>query len=338
MAKLFWRFDLEFNALWYRIFVSEHGFHLFEWITRGIEDTFRNSWKNISFQLPYFSQFVSNCFVEDFSERINVWRRIPFVMFFHICMYHLISTSKNGTLSYILVSFENSMSFSFGFRHNLTNREKQQIWSFFLPYLRGSLLEKGWEMLVFGFLIIVRDFLVILYLVYCWILLALRSQSSMWFGGLRLFLRKLDYLFSKSFLVNTVIGLSEGGLCLLSVFVVWCFGWWRKILITYFGIVSLQGLSAALSFRSLVLALAVGGVLERQLRSSLFICLLVIREVLWWYVGVGSVIWGERNDRVFRCREKWHSEVWSLVRCYVSLWALVSKIFCNYSIGNILLS
>ena len=36
-----------------------------------------------------------------------------------------------------------------------------------LSLLDGSLLERGGEMLVFGFLILVEDILVVLYLVYC---------------------------------------------------------------------------------------------------------------------------------------------------------------------------
>ena len=47
---------------------------------------------------------------------------------------------------------------------------------------------------------------------------------------------------------------------------------------------------------------------------------------------------GERNDRVFRGRERNPNEVWSLARFHVSLWALVLKAFCNYSLSNILLS
>ena len=36
--------------------------------------------------------------------------------------------------------------------------------------------------------------------------------------------------------------------------------------------------------------------------------------------------------------ERDFSEIWSLIRYHVSLWASVSKKFCNYSIDNILLS
>lgn len=31
-------------------------------------------------------------------------------------------------------------------------------------------------------------------------------------------------------------------------------------------------------------------------------------------------------------------EVWSLARFHVSHWALVSKTFCNYALGNIILN
>ena len=36
------------------------------------------------------------------------------------------------------------------------------------------------------------------------------------------------------------------------------------------------------------------------------------------------------EEQVFRGREKGYSEVWSLVRFHISLWASISKTFCNY--------
>lgn len=54
-----------------------------------------------------------------------------------------------------------------------------------------------------------------------------------------------------------------------------------------------------------------------------------------WLARVYAVVWDisrERNDGVFRGRD------WSLVRFHESLWASVSKLFCNYSLGNLLLS
>ena len=48
------------------------------------------------------------------------------------------------------------------------------------------------------------------------------------------------------------------------------------------------------------------------------------------------VVWGEQNNGVFRGGERVPSEIWSLVGYHVSLWALNSKEFCNYSIGVIL--
>lgn len=41
---------------------------------------------------------------------------------------------------------------------------------------------------------------------------------------------------------------------------------------------------------------------------------------------------GERNDRTFRGVERDSSDMWFLVRFYVSLWALVVRLFCNYSL------
>ena len=49
-----------------------------------------------------------------------------------------------------------------------------------------------------------------------------------------------------------------------------------------------------------------------------------------------GILGGERNERVFGGRERDPSEVWSLARYHVSLWALVSKTFCIYFLGNIL--
>ena len=44
------------------------------------------------------------------------------------------------------------------------------------------------------------------------------------------------------------------------------------------------------------------------------------------------------DKRIFSVSKKDPSEVWPLARFHVSLWTLVSKFFCNYSIGNIILS
>ena len=64
LAKWLWCFYLESDSLWHRIIVSKHGPHPFEWTTLGVNSTFRNPWKDISFELPSFSQF-SCCFVGD---------------------------------------------------------------------------------------------------------------------------------------------------------------------------------------------------------------------------------------------------------------------------------
>ncbi|TYK22164.1 peptidyl-prolyl cis-trans isomerase CYP23 isoform X1 [Cucumis melo var. makuwa] len=64
LAKWLWCFHLEPDSLWNRIILSKHGSLPFEWITRGVKGTFRNPWKDISIELPTFSQFVS-CFIGD---------------------------------------------------------------------------------------------------------------------------------------------------------------------------------------------------------------------------------------------------------------------------------
>ena len=50
-------------------------------------------------------------------------------------------------------------------------------------------------------------------------------------------------------------------------------------------------------------------------------------------------IWGERIERVCRCRERERerSEIWSLIRFHVSLWASILNLFCNCYVDNILL-
>ena len=75
------------------------------------------------------------------------------------------------------------MSFSFGFRRNLTNRETMKAVSL-LSLLEGCSFREGRRMFVFGILILVGDSFINHCLVYCWILLLLRSRFLMWYGGL----------------------------------------------------------------------------------------------------------------------------------------------------------
>lgn len=59
-----------------------------------------------------------------------------------------------------------------------------------------------------------------------------------------------------------------------------------------------------------------------------------------WEAGVCILlwgIWGERNNRIFRVIEREAFVVWPLVRFNVFLWALMTKSFCNYFPGFILL-
>ena len=39
--------------------VSKHGTHPFEWIEKGVKDTHRNPWKDISFELPPIELLVA---------------------------------------------------------------------------------------------------------------------------------------------------------------------------------------------------------------------------------------------------------------------------------------
>lgn len=44
------------------------------------------------------------------------------------------------------------------------------------------------------------------------------------------------------------------------------------------------------------------------------------------------MLWDERNSRPFGGVQRNPQEIWSLVCFHVSLWASISKTFCNYSI------
>ena len=158
-----------------------------------------------------------------------------------------------------------------------------------------------------------------------WIPFPLRSWSLMWFWRAKV--PKKVSLSSRSCLAGFIllIGLSRGGVRLSGLFVVSCVRWWRKILITVFGIVILRGLCGAPSFESSMLALSVRGALERRLRSSFTICLSVRRGSFLWRAEVFAIIWDiwyKRNDRVFRGRERGHSEFWSLIRYLTCLFGL----------------
>jgi len=183
------------------------------------------------------------------------------LIFLHL--FHL-SFSKNCTILDLLVRCENSMSFSFEFRCNLTNRETIEVASllFLLEGCSGR-----------------RDVCVwnpnpswvspvSLCLVCCWILPPLKRRFLIWCGGKR-FLRKLGSLSNKSCLVKLIllIGLL-GELRLSGLFVACCIRRSRKILILLVGIASLQGPCGAPSCRSSVLALLVCRVSERRSRSS----------------------------------------------------------------------
>ena len=73
----------------------------------------------------------------------------------------------------------------------------------------------------------------------------------------------------------------------------------------FYQIASMRGLCGALSYSSSVLASLAFGV------SGFFMACRVC-AVIW-------KIWGERNDWVFRGRERKHNEIWSLVRFHVFL-------------------
>ena len=48
--------------------------------------------------------------------------------------------------------------------------------------------------------------------------------------------------------------------------------------------------------------------------------------------------WEERNDWVFRGKERDQREVWDLIRFHLFLRASILRTFCNYSVGYILIS
>ena len=72
--------------------------------------------------------------------RTSGWGRIPSIRYFPH-QYHLPS-SNNCTILDLLVIYENSMSLSFGFRHNLTIRETMEVASL-LSLLEGCSFREG---------------------------------------------------------------------------------------------------------------------------------------------------------------------------------------------------
>ena len=50
------------------------------------------------------------------------------------------------------------------------------------------------------------------------------------------------------------------------------------------------------------------------------------------------VLWDERNMRVFSGVERGSEEIWSVTRYHISIWASISKTFCNYLLDMILYS
>ena len=104
---------------------------------RGLKGTFQKSLKNISFELLTFSRFTC-CFVGDgkdtyFWEDQWVGENCLCSLFLHL--YYL-SSSKNCTISDLLVCYENPVSFSFRLCRNLTTRETTEVASL------SSLLEE----------------------------------------------------------------------------------------------------------------------------------------------------------------------------------------------------
>ena len=100
----------------------------------------------------------------------------------------------------------------------------------------------------------------------------------------------------------------------------------------------MQGMLGAIFCLSSMLVLLGKGTFVQRLRN--FSTILHSERpffVVFWGVGCDLGSLGGWNDRVFRGRDKEPCEFWSLVRFLMSLWDSVSKIFCNYLIGNILL-
>ena len=110
---------------------------------KGVKGTFQNPWKDISFELPTFSRFT-RCLAGNgkdtyFWEDQWVGKNSLCSLFPHL--YHL-SSSQNCMISDFLVSFEISVSFSFGFHRNLINRETTEMASL-LFLLEGCCSREG---------------------------------------------------------------------------------------------------------------------------------------------------------------------------------------------------
>lgn len=170
------------------------------------------------------------------------------------------------------------------------------------------------------------------------------SRSLIFYEGLR-FQRKLSSLLVKCCLVPLTlwIGLHERCLCYWVLFAA-SFAWRQgKIWITFFENVCLRGLCGFASFRSLMLCLLADGCLLdiwgvstpfAFQRERPFFCGLV-RCV----PCCGIFALRERNHRVFRVVDKEPRTLWDLVLGELPCLSLSFgfKVFCNYSLGNILL-
>ena len=181
------------------------------------------------------------------------WVGENFLCSIFLHLYHL-SSSKNCTTSNLLVRYETSMSFSFGFRRNLTNKEMTEV-APLLSLLEGCSFREGRRDIRVWNLNLSRGFS-------CKSMLSLLLDPALpkelvfdvvWRTKVP---KKVRSLSGTSFLVGLISLIGEE-FCLLCLFVACCVGRRRMILFIFFGIASLQGPCGAPSLRCSVLALLV---------------------------------------------------------------------------------
>ena len=130
LAMWFCCFYYEPEALWHKIIVSEYGNLPPEWMSKRAKGTHKNPWISISFELPTFS-LLTHCIVGDGQNTYfweDLWLGGNILSLSFPRLYHS-STLKNLSISDFWMWSENSVSFSFGFCRNLTDRETAEVFS-----------------------------------------------------------------------------------------------------------------------------------------------------------------------------------------------------------------
>lgn len=115
--------------------MSKRGLHPFDWVEKRVKGTNRNPWKDISFEPPTSSRFT-RCIVvvnkDTYFWDDQRWGRVLFVL----CIHIFIACPLLKSPGYLMVWSKNFVSFSFGFRCNLSDRETMEV-AYLLSLLEG---------------------------------------------------------------------------------------------------------------------------------------------------------------------------------------------------------